>query len=180
MGTMTRVDAGAKFGISNVMIRKNLDSIEAMGVSPTELYTNNRLTERAIELIELYRSDKDALRAELGPVSRTQIMPSRSRQTAPQTPIKQTLATSAQSFSLSQKQLLKSFLIDRLYRLSALIDTDDFDALKAEINEITTECGDTFSHIRFDFQDGYTDIGAAIRQLKVFDEASKRTDTLPF
>jgi hypothetical protein len=54
MQTYTRIEAAAKFAVSNTIIARNLKAIETMGFGG--LLEDNRLTERAIYLIELYRA----------------------------------------------------------------------------------------------------------------------------
>jgi hypothetical protein len=55
MTTYTRIEAAAKFNVSNTIIRRNLSALETMGFGDL-LTEDNRLTERAIYLIELYRA----------------------------------------------------------------------------------------------------------------------------
>jgi hypothetical protein len=54
MQTYTRIEAAAKFAVSNTIIARNLKAIETMGFGG--LLEDKRLTERAIYLIELYRA----------------------------------------------------------------------------------------------------------------------------
>jgi hypothetical protein len=54
MQTYTRIEAAAKFAVSNTIIARNLKAIETMGFGG--LLEDNKLTERAIYLIELYRA----------------------------------------------------------------------------------------------------------------------------
>jgi hypothetical protein len=54
MQTYTRIEAAEKFAVSNTIIARNLKAIETMGFGG--LLEDNRLTERAIYLIELYRA----------------------------------------------------------------------------------------------------------------------------
>jgi len=52
--TYTRLEVAEIFGVSNTIVRRNLQAVKALGFSGL-LTSDNRLTERAIELISLYR-----------------------------------------------------------------------------------------------------------------------------
>jgi hypothetical protein len=66
--TYTRIEAAEIFGVSNTIVRRNLKAILEFGFDASLLLTSdNRLTERASELIRLYREKNQAtLDAALG------------------------------------------------------------------------------------------------------------------
>jgi hypothetical protein len=57
--TYTRLEAAQIFGVSNTIVTRNLKAIEALGFSDL-IDSDNRLTEKAIELIGLYREKNQA------------------------------------------------------------------------------------------------------------------------
>ena len=59
MQTYTRIEAAAKFAVSNTIIARNLKAIEALGFGGL-IDSDNRLTEKAIELIGYYREKNQA------------------------------------------------------------------------------------------------------------------------
>jgi hypothetical protein len=59
MTTYTRLEAAQIFGVSNTIVTRNLKAIEALGFSDL-IDSDNRLTEKAIELIGLYREKNQA------------------------------------------------------------------------------------------------------------------------
>lgn len=57
--TYTRIEAGEIFGVSNTVIRRNLQAALAMGFDESLFLTSdNRLTEEALEAIRLYRANE--------------------------------------------------------------------------------------------------------------------------
>jgi hypothetical protein len=58
MTTYTRIEAAQIFGVSNTIVTRNLKAIEALGFGG--LLEDNRLTEKAIELIGYYREKNQA------------------------------------------------------------------------------------------------------------------------
>jgi hypothetical protein len=57
MTTYTRLEAAEKFGVSNTIVSRNLKALLEYGFSSCEILSDdNRLTERAIYLIELLRA----------------------------------------------------------------------------------------------------------------------------
>jgi hypothetical protein len=59
MTTYTRIEAAQIFGVSNTIVTRNLKAIEALGFGGL-IDSDNRLTEKAIELIGLYREKNQA------------------------------------------------------------------------------------------------------------------------